>query len=510
MKVLFTDDMRRIEQNTIDMGVSGLALMENAAHALKLLIESKFTNEIIGIICGPGNNGGDGFALSRQLMESGKKVSVFCVVIKENLLGDAKKQVELFENSGGTIRFCSDASTFDEEILKVGHCDVWVDALFGIGLSRVLDEVAVKAVTFLNETQGYILSVDIPSGIHADTGEVLGCAVKADVTVTFANPKPGHFLFPGRAHTGELIVSDIGTKEFFLNNAQMEVLQDTDAQALLPARKMDTHKGTYGHAVIFAGSKGMAGAGELSAKAALRSGVGLVTLCTPACLWEVYQKKLTEAMVLPLPEKDGMLCENSLNEKAKSLILKAKSIAFGPGVGISDETTMLLRNILTNFSIPIVVDADGLSIIASHLSWLRETKASVILTPHVGEMARLLDVAVDEIVKRPMLFTKKLACETNAVVLLKSATSVIASPNEDLTFNVVGNPGMATGGSGDVLTGIVASLLAQGLSAYDSARLGAYLHGCAGDLAAAQMGYSALIASDEVDNLPKVLKRLNR
>jgi NAD(P)H-hydrate epimerase len=409
------------------------------------------------------------------------------------------------------------------------HCLI-IDAVFGTGLSGPVQGKIARIFEFINSSDVPVVSVDIPSGISANTGEVMGTAVKADYTVTFGLPKRGHFLHPGAEYSGRLFVEDIGfPAEVIASNKIKVSLIDNQTVSRLPRRQAYSHKGDYGHVLVIAGSKGKTGAALMTANACLRSGAGLITMAVPESLIDVFQNRVTEEMTLPLPDDgNGMLSLKAVDEIFNFASQKVDVIAIGPGIGVSHDTEKVVAELIQRSTIPLVIDADGINSIALSVERrasskiLKKAKSPIILTPHLGEMARLLASKVEgqrlsekrstlhalrsTIIDTAISFSK----ETGAYLVLKGVPTIVADPDGNAFINTTGNPGMATAGSGDVLTGIISSFLGQGLNPVDASISGVYVHGLAGDIAADYKGEHSLIASDIVNFLPDALCRMTR
>jgi hydroxyethylthiazole kinase-like uncharacterized protein yjeF len=386
---------------------------------------------------------------------------------------------------------------------------VIVDAMFGVGLSSPLKGNYAIAAELMNMAGRPVVAVDIPTGINADTGEVMGSAVRADLTVTMVLPKRGLVLYPGAAYAGQVRVADIGipTQVIEKEGIQVGLLERGLAWGLTGERDRDSHKGDFGHLMVIAGSLGKAGAAVMAAKGALRTGAGLVSVAAPMGLIPVIQQQVMEAMCIPAGESiDGTLGISSENE-----LLKASgsmtACAIGPGLTTHYETVQVIRNLVRRITIPMVIDADGVNALAGSADMLKKAKASVVMTPHPGEMARLLGVSTDDIQKDRIGAAMDFAEQFSITLVLKGAGTVIATPHGEVFINTTGNPGMATGGTGDVLTGMIGSLLAQGYGPTQASCLAVYLHGLAGDLAAEEKGEAGMIAGDVIEKIPKAIKQ---
>ena len=455
------------------------------------------------VLCGGGNNGGDGFVIARLLIEQGVDAEVCLAVSASSLKGDARTNYNAAKKFGVKIYPASKflRSRFQNTII--------VDALLGTGLSREVRPLLSKLINKVNRMSSPVISVDIASGISSDTGLVMGCAVKAQYTVTFGLPKRGHLLYPGAEYTGRLFVEGIGFPGKLLGEKKgVRLFQRNDALELLPERPAYSHKGTYGHVLLVAGSRGKTGAALMAARACLRTGAGLVTIGVPETLVNAFQSRVTEEMILPLPDRgNGTLSQSAVITILDFMKKRGTVMAIGPGMSVDNEISKLVACLISESRKPIVIDADGLNAIAGKTSILKKSRVPVILTPHPGEMKNLVrspyEVEADRI-GTARSFAKK----NGAYLLLKGVPTVIATPSGEVFINPTGNPGMATAGTGDVLTGIVSALLAQKLSPEHASILGAYLHGFIGDVVAERKGGRSLTASDIINAIPRVLKSL--
>lgn len=451
----------------------------------------------VAVFCGPGNNGGDGIAAARLLMQRSFSVRAVLVGERNRMTADARAMEQRLRDCGGTLEdFCP---TNQEQMLLLSVCDCKVDALFGVGLSRPITGDAALAVQLLQTRTGSpVVSCDIPSGIHTDTGAVLGCAVRAAVTVTFSCPKPGHYLGDGAEHTGDLRVADIGLPFDLLYN-QTARLEVVDGSFTLPRRKPNSHKGDYGRLLIVGGSEGYTGAPVLAASAALRSGAGLVFVAVPRNIYPIVAGRCSAAMPFPLPDSADALLDR---------VKGCSAALIGPGLGRDHDN--LVRVLLQVLDCPVVLDADGLNAAVGHLDWIRSRTAPTVLTPHDGEFARLTGCTLP--IGDRLDAARSLAQDTGAIVVLKGHRTVTAASDGRTWINTSGNAGMATGGSGDTLAGILAAFLGQkplysnGTDAAQLAAQAVWFHGAAGDHAARRLGEYSLLPDDLIDALPQVLR----
>ena len=484
-------DMQEMERAFMEgTGYPSILLMEHAAQAVVRCLERYAPGGgRVLFVCGGGNNGGDGCAAARLWMQQGGKADVWMLTPPSRMKGDAGVNACLLNACGASIRILyGEAPEIEPDTSAV------VDALFGTGLSRAPEGAALFAVQRINESGLPVIAVDMPSGVDGATGQTPGEAVCASATVTFHRAKHGHMLFPGRALTGELTVADIGILPEWDGASGFEALEKADVQAMLPERRRDAHKGTFGHVLVVEGSEGMAGAACLCAQAAVVSGAGLVTAACPMTALTPLQANVPCAMAKIV--SFGPQIDEGAQEALLELCEGKRALAIGPGLG-TDEGTWRAIAPLIEGDMPKVVDADALNMLARYGA---KAGANTVLTPHPGEMARLCRVSAAEILRAPVEYAQQLAQETGCTVLLKGATTVIAR-DVDVTLNLTGCEAMGTGGCGDVLTGVIASLMAQGMPAHDAARAGAYYHGLAGEAAAGEKGSRAVSAWDVCEKL---------
>jgi hydroxyethylthiazole kinase-like uncharacterized protein yjeF len=509
MKIVTTQQIKNIDRRAIRaFGIPGMVLMENAAAAVMTAME-KFFDGLqgvrVGIICGKGNNGGDGLALARRLRISGVPVRVALLSSFGALKGEAKANLSILRKMDlEIVQNASSRSLAD----IVGWSDVLVDALLGVGLSSPLKGRYAQAVAMINSSGRPVVAIDMPTGINADTGGVMGAAIKADLTVTMAFLKRGLVLYPGAEYAGTVRVADLGIPAEVAEkeNISVSLLDRGSIQGVIGSRLSDAHKGDFGHLMVVAGSPGKAGAAIMAARGALRAGAGLVSVATPNNIVPIIQSQVVEAMAVPSAESiEGTLGIGSEEELLKAMG-KMTAVAIGPGLSTHYETVQAVRNLIKRLTIPAVIDADGLNALVGFLDILKRVKASMILTPHPGEMGRLLGISSDEVQRDRIEIAAAFARKYRVTVVLKGAATVVATPYGWVYVNSTGNPGMASGGTGDVLTGMIGSFLAQGYSASQAACLGVYLHGRAGDLAAEEKGEASMIAGDLIEKLPQAIK----
>lgn len=491
--IVNSKEMKSCDQGTIEhYGVPSLVLMERAALSVVEEIKLRATKEqSVLIVCGSGNNGGDGIAIGRLLYLEGYKV---CIVF-------AGKETSASEETRTQLAIARQYQVPITTELPDMPYDVIVDSLFGIGLSREIEGQYYDLISHMNAMTGLKVAVDIASGINGDTGAVMGIAFCADVTVTFAFAKVGHLFFPGAEYTGELLVKEIGIDAhgFLGKMPKVHAVTKEDLRSI-PKRPSNSNKGTFGKVLVIAGTVNMAGAACFSAKAAYRTGAGLVRVLTHQANRTIVQSLVPEAILTTYEE-----AKESELRKILECIAWSSVIVIGPGLGQGQFAHMLVETVLKNACVPCIVDADALNLIAKYHMDLKPC-SSLILTPHMGEMSRLCKESITDIKNHPIQTASVYATEHQVITVLKDARTVIALPDGEVYINTSGNSGMSTGGSGDVLTGVIAGLLCQGLDCGKAATLGVFLHGLAGDAIAKQIGQRSLMATDIIDGLPLVLK----
>ena len=519
MKAVTSFEMQALDREAMDAyGIPGLILMENAGAGICRFLKAHYKDLLkngVMVVAGPGNNGGDGFVVARRLHQEAIEVEVFVLALREKFRGDAQTNLEIIERLHIPIHYItSDPEVEDSLRPRVPEFGFVVDAIFGTGLKRPVGGRFARVIRLLNESASKIVAVDIPSGISADSGEVLGMAVKAHLTVTMAMPKIGHLVAPGLYHTGELEVVDIGIPKEAVKKARIpgELLTRDSISARLRPRPTHGHKGTFGHVLIIAGSRGKTGACALSALGALRSGAGLVTVASPASAQEIISKIIPkEAMTLWLDEDtaSGEVSDRAIPRLMENLKGK-KAVVVGPGVGLGCTATEVQKWVVSKCHLPVVVDADALTVLAKDVSIIKNAKGPRVLTPHPGEMARLMDKGTEEIQKDRINAARELAAKTGAIVCLKGERTIIAAPDGGFAINPTGNAGMGQGGMGDSLSGIIGGLLTQGYGPYEASTTGVFVHGLAGDLLTSLKGPFGYTATELSDQLPCVWRLLYR
>ena len=511
MRILTAAQMREADRFTIEeIGIPSLVLMENAGRQVVAAIEAAYEEQLAGrvaVLCGRGNNGGDGVVVARTLLQRGIDAAVFVVGSLADVRGDARVNLDILGRLGVTVVEINDEQSWELHFSEVSQCTLLVDAIFGTGLRSALSGMMETVIADINASDIPIVSIDVPSGLSADTAHLIGDCVQASMTVTLAAPKMPLVLPPAEAYAGDVVIADIGIPPEVidgLDGPHVELLTPEQLRDVVEPRAADSHKGDFGRVTVVAGSRGKTGAAHLAAVAALRSGAGLVTIATPASCQPIVASMAAEFMTEPLGESEaGTVCGGSVE---RVLELPHDVMACGPGLGRTPDAGEFVRALLDRATVPLVLDADALTVLADDPGRLtgREER-DVIITPHPGEMARLIGSSVEEVQANRIQVATDFATTHRVYVVLKGHRTIIATPEGRAFINPTGNPGMATGGTGDVLTGMIAAWLAQLLDAEAACRLAVFLHGAAGDLAEAELGQSAMIASDLLDELGNAL-----
>ncbi len=512
MRIVTKEEMRAIEIETANTyGIDEWLMMEHAAIALYLAVEDEFESLVgkkVLVLVGKGNNGGDALASARNFIEAGAEVRVY-LVLGETSGNLPKRHLSILKKMGVPVEIYEKSmrSVFMNELKSA---DIVIDGILGTGASNLLSDELMELIKMVNENSKFTVAVDLPSGIESNTGKLLGAAIHADLTVTFGVLKTGMLFYPAREMCGKIKIGKIGIPGHLMNEAHFkgEVITFDDAKLLLPKRPALSHKGTFGKVMIIAGSRRYTGAPILSAYGALRVGAGLVTLGVPEPFNTTVTTSLPEAIAIPLPvTQDGSLAVTSRQE-VKELINKSDVIAIGPGLGDNFETGEIVKWIVSNFDKPMILDADALNLLSRDTNEITFSEKTV-LTPHPGEFARLTSKKVEDILSNPVKNAVEFAQSKGISVLLKGATTVIASPDGRYYLNVTGNSGLATGGSGDVLTGMIAGFMAQELNSLDALKLAAYVHGRAAEIYAEKSNEASLLPRDLIELIPQVLKNLS-
>ena len=510
MKVVTVKQMQTIDRKAIqEKGIPGEFLMENAGRVAAEKIDRSFNvlGRNIAIVAGKGNNGGDGFVVARHLREQAGEIGLFLVGKVDEVKGDALVNLKRALEGGLRVREVLDDGDLGEFGEFLDSADIVVDSLFGTGLKGAVRGLPARVINRMNSSMLPVVAVDTPSGMDSDTGTIPGPCIGARLTVTMGLPKLGQLFYPGKEKVGELHVAEIGFPRDLLESVETPYHMDSaaDIAGMLPDRRPDAHKGDCGRVFIISGSPGLTGAACLAGNAAMRMGAGLVTVGTPRSLNPVLEVKLTEVMTLPLEETESGTLSPAAIEAILERVEGASAVALGPGISTHHETGTLVRKLLGQIDRPLVVDADGLNNIAGRLDLLRGRQA--VITPHPGEMSRLIGKSISRITANRLEIAGETAAEYGIYVVLKGAPTVIACPDGPVYINTTGNAGMASGGTGDVLTGLIVSLLGQGLGPGEASRVGVYLHGLSGDIALKKKGVYGLVAGDLIDRLPKAVRR---
>ncbi len=501
--------MSEIDKKAIyNFGIPGEVLMENAGRtASRILLEKiNISKKNIIILCGPGNNGGDGFVMARYLYSRCRCLKIILLVENKKLSGDALLNYKRALKLNICIIECISDKIDDKIKKELTESDIIIDSIFGTGLRAAPEGRFAEIISFTESLNKFVMAVDIPSGILGDTGEIPGHTLSCDICATFGFPKPAHYLSPGKEKRGELFVCDIGiplsvSKSFSEN---IHILSKNYIKSIFPERKKNSHKGDFGHLGIIGGSRQKPGAALMASLAAHRAGAGLVTLCMPE---SVEQQTLPETMKFYMSSEKGVFSENGINQ-LDSFIKNKTAVVIGPGMGTSRGCKKILEALLKKSEIPLVIDADGLNILAQNKELLLLLNGNIILTPHPKEMAGLSGKSIKDIMSDQIGAAKDFALKYNCNLILKTSTSVIASPDADIRINTTGNSGLSTGGSGDILAGITGSFLAQKMSPSHAAHASVFIHGMSGDELSLSKGPFGFLPTETAENLPFIFKSL--
>ena len=502
MKVVTAQEMREIDRRcAVEFGIPSLLLMELAGLGAVREMERAFPDmerRRVAVLCGKGNNGGDGFVMARHLANRGAAVEAFLFARGEDLAGDARVNFDIASRMGLRVHSILGADDRAALVEGIARADLLVDALLGTGASGAPQGLLAEAIEAMNASGKPVVAVDVPSGLGADAPGPAGACVRATLTCTMALPKPSLLLYPGAAFAGEVRVVDIGAPRALLESPDLplSLLDPADAAAAFPPRDPAAHKGTYGHLLVIAGSAGKSGAAALCAMAGLRMGAGLVTLAAPEGLHDTLAARHSEVMVEPLPQTARRALARAALPRLRALLEGKTAVALGPGLSTDEETVEVVRALVAEVRLPMVVDADGLNAFAGRMAMLSQAPGPRILTPHPGEAGRLLGMARETLLRDRLALVPDVARTHSVHLVLKGARTLVADPKGSLAINPTGNSGMASGGTGDLLTGMIGGLLARGVEPGLAARAGVYLHGLAGDLAARAQGPEALVAGD--------------
>jgi NAD(P)H-hydrate epimerase len=514
MRILNAAQMREADRFTIEeIGIPSLVLMENAGRQVVAAMETAYSDELEGrvaVLCGRGNNGGDGFVVARTLLQRGIDTAVFVIGTLSDVRADARTNLDILGRLGVTVVEIADEQSWELHFSEISQCTLVVDAMFGTGLKAPLGGMLETVVADINASSLPIVAIDLPSGLSADSPQPIGDCVTASMTVTLAAPKLPLVLPPGEAHAGEVVIADIGIPYEVIDGVEgqhIELLTPEQVRHHVEPRAADSHKGDFGRVTVVGGSLGKSGAAYLAGIAALRSGAGLVTVATPASCLPILASMAAELMTEPLAEvAGGAVAADAID---RLLELDHDVIACGPGLGRHPDAAAFVKALLDRATVPLVLDADALTVLADDPGrLLGKDDRDVIITPHPGEMARLIGSSVDDVQGNRIQVATDFATTHRVYVVLKGHRTVIATPQGHVYINPTGNPGMATGGTGDVLTGTIAAWVAQLLDADAACQLAVFLHGAAGDLAAAGQGQVAMTATDLLDELGDALNAL--
>jgi hydroxyethylthiazole kinase-like uncharacterized protein yjeF len=515
MKLVTSEMMRSLDKKTVEtFGIKSIVLMENAGRSVAQAVIKEFDQQAkkgVVVFCGKGNNGGDGFVAARHLLNKGYNVDVVFFGKKEELTEDALTNYTALSRITDVIHELKDISEFEKTGIKLREKGIIVDALLGTGIKGIVKEPYAGAIDLINKSGLPVISVDIPSGIDADTGAVAGIAVKAKKTITFGLSKIGLVVYPGVEFAGDVDVIDISIPDKLIRQTHIpyNLIDYNLVHSILKPRHYNTNKGDYGHALIIAGSEGKSGAAILATKGALRAGSGLVTIAGPEGLMPIYETTITEALKESLTETLSGVIDSSAISRVEALMQTKDVVAIGPGIGTEKQTAEFVFEFIKRCKLPIVIDADGINIIAKNPDILVEAgNENIILTPHPGEFGRLVNMPAKEVNQNRIGLSMDFARQYRCTLVLKGARTVVASKDGDIWINPTGNPGMSTGGMGDVLTGIITGLIATGLSPLNAAIAGVFIHGMAGDIVYTYHRNSAVLASDLLERIPYVISSL--
>jgi hydroxyethylthiazole kinase-like uncharacterized protein yjeF len=516
MKIATARQMAELDRVTIHTyGIPALVLMENAGRSctdrIFRILEEKVgapQEASVAVVCGKGNNGGDGMVIARHLHNRGVYVEVFLLAETSELSADAKTQHDILRRMDVEIRVVRDTEGIDDLRTYLEEVHLCVDAILGTGISSPLAGTIRDVVEVINLSMSTVFAVDLPSGIDATTGRILGEAIRADYTGTFGLLKLGHVLLPGSIHCGDTEIYDIGipSRAVFDAEIKTEALDEQIVKSMLSVRPPDFHKGDAGRVFIVGGSPGLTGAPCLAGLAALRMGAGLITVVTPASLRPIVESKLMEVMCAGIKDDGGGYFTPAMIPELLEVVSKADVLVIGPGMGANGSMPQFLKELLPKIKVPFLLDADALNALGGQASLLQSAGAPCIVTPHPGEMSRLTRESIEAIEAARLDSARHLAEEERVTVILKGARTVVATPKGDIFINTTGNPYMASGGMGDALAGMVAALASQGLSPTDAACAGVFLHGMSADLLVREHPMTPVTATDVIGNIPGALQ----
>jgi len=503
MKVSSVDEMRAMDKAAMDTyGIAESLLMENAGLAAYSVLHNEFgvTGKTFLVFCGIGNNGGDGFVVARKIHSNGGLAKVFILGDPGKYTGSAKMNLDITATMPIEIRTIDSAASVSSDI---AHCDGIVDAIFGTGLAREVGGLYAEIIEAINASTKTVLSLDIPSGIHGDTGSIMGTAIQADYTVSFGLPKRGNLLMPGCDLGGKLYVTHISFPPALYTAEDLKV--EINITPVLPGRYSDGHKGDFGETLFIAGAAGYYGAPYFAALSFLKAGGGYSRLASPEGITPFIANKGSEIVFLPQKQTPSGSISYENRDDLLEISDKMDMIVMGPGLSLNEETAELVRELAAKIEKPVLIDGDGITAVCKDLDIIRKRTAPTILTPHLGEMSRITGIPVHDIDEDKIRILQAAARELGAIIVLKGAHSLIGYPDGKVFINLSGNSGMATAGSGDVLTGTIAAMFGLGLDIFDAVRKGVYLHGVSGDLASVEIGEDGMTAQDILKYLPRAV-----
>jgi len=511
-KIVNADQMRVIDQATISQyGISGLVLMENAGLACVSEIERYIKKHLplegkIKIFCGVGNNGGDGYVIARHMVNRGYELDLYLIGDSSKLSEETRINAAIFSNLGNTSIAINEENKLD--LVAISANDLVIDAILGNGIKGPLQGLILGVVLKINQSGAKVIAIDIPTGLPANKPDLTGEAIKADLTLALGLPKISEVLYKTKNYVGELKILDIGFPRKLLtsNDLKNNLISKTDVVNFFPRRAKDGHKGNMGNVCVLAGSVGMTGAAILSTKAAFLTGAGLVKLGIPKSLNEIAEKNLVETLTYPLEQTVEQSVARQAYDAIKKMSKDATAMLIGPGLSLNPETKQLVKKIIKEFKIPLVIDADGLTALSEDLSVLDNKPTTTILTPHIGEMSRLTNQTREAISSDPISCARDFAMKWKVVIVLKSASTIIADTEGNIWVNPLGNDGMAKAGSGDVLAGLITGFLAQGINGVHAAIIGTWIHSLAGDAASIKKGTNSMLATDILEAVFEAIK----